>query len=74
MVEQGALCAYGADFQSNGAQAAKLVAKVLQGSKPSDLPIETPDRLILSVNLTTAKAIGLRISRTVLERADRLVE
>lgn len=74
MVKMGALTSYGGDYRLFGAQAAKLVVKILKGSTPSQIPIETPDRLILSVNLITAKAIGLKIPRTVLERADRLVE
>ena len=74
MVEQGALLSYGADFKEMGAQAAKLVVKVLKGTKPAELPIQTPEKLLLTINLTTAKAIGLTIPREVLERADRLVE
>ncbi|MDP2606513.1 MAG: ABC transporter substrate-binding protein, partial [Deltaproteobacteria bacterium] len=73
-VQMGALASYAGGFRESGIQAAKLVFKILRGAKPSDLPIEIPDRLILSVNLTTAKAIGLKIPRTVLDRADRLVE
>jgi putative ABC transport system substrate-binding protein len=74
VVVRGALASYGGDFRLFGLQAAKLVAKVLKGYKPSDIPIETPDRFILVVNLTTAKAIGIKMTRKVLERADRLVE
>jgi putative ABC transport system substrate-binding protein len=74
MVEQGALVSYGADFQLLGRQAAKLVAKIMKGAKPSELPIQTPEQLLLSINLTTAKAIGLDIPRSILERTDRLVE
>jgi putative ABC transport system substrate-binding protein len=70
----GALATYSGGFRESGIQAAKLVFKLLRGTKPADLPIETPDRLMLAVNLATAKAIGLRIPRTVLERVDRLVE
>lgn len=73
-VRMGALVSYGGDFRLYGLQAAKLVAKVLKGTKPSEIPIETPDNLILTINLTTAKAIGLKIPRKVLDRADRLVE
>jgi putative ABC transport system substrate-binding protein len=74
LVTMGALGSYGSNRHLTGLQAAKLVAKLLKGAKPSDLPIETPDRFILSVNLATAKAIGIKIPRSVLERADRLVE
>ena len=74
MVEQGALASYGASFRTLGAQAAKLVANILKGAKPSEMPIQTPDKMMLTINLTTAKAIGLGLPLSVLERADRLVE
>ena len=74
IVENGALASYGANFRLQGAQAAKLVAKVLQGAHPAEIPIQTPEKLTLTLNLTTAKAIGLTLSHSILERADRLVE
>jgi putative tryptophan/tyrosine transport system substrate-binding protein len=57
-----------------GKQAAKLVAKIMKGAKPSEMPIQTPEQLLLTINLTTAKSIGLDIPRTILERADPFVE
>jgi putative ABC transport system substrate-binding protein len=74
MVEQGALVSYGADLQMVGMQAAKLVAKILKGTKPSEMPVQLPEELPLAINLTTAKAIGLDIPRNILERTVRLVE
>jgi putative tryptophan/tyrosine transport system substrate-binding protein len=74
MVERGALVSYGADFRLLGMQAAKLGAKILHGAKPSETPIQTPEKLLLAVNLTTAKTIGLNIPLSILERADRVVE
>ena len=74
MVEQGALFAYGGDFRQVGAQSAKLVSKVLRGAKPSDVPTEIPEKLMLVINLSTARAIGLKIPESVLERADRRIE
>jgi putative ABC transport system substrate-binding protein len=74
MVQQGALVSYGADLRLLGKQAAKLVAKIMKGAKPSEMPIQTPEQLLLTINLTTAKSIGLDIPRTILERADRFVE
>src|SRR6266704_2513001 len=68
LVEQGALASYGANFRLMGAQTAKLVAKVLKGAKPSEMPIQTPDKMMLTINLTTAKTIGLRPPLSVLER------
>jgi putative ABC transport system substrate-binding protein len=74
MVERGALVSYGADFRLIGLQATKLVAKIMQGAKPAELPIQTPEQMVLTLNLTTAKTIGLTIPPSVLERAERVVE
>jgi len=74
LVNKGILFSYGPDFRLVGAQAARLVVKVLKGEKPSDIPIETPEKFFLAVNMTTAKTIGLKIPRNVLERVDRVVE
>jgi len=74
LVDQGALVSYGANSHRMGVQAAKLVAKILQGVPPAALPIQTPDQWFLALNLTTAKAIDLTPPPSVLERADRLVE
>jgi putative ABC transport system substrate-binding protein len=74
MVEKGALVSYGIDFKRVGAQAAKLAAKILKGAKPSEIPVEIPQELVLTVNITAAREIGLTIPRVVLERADRRVQ
>jgi putative ABC transport system substrate-binding protein len=74
MVEQGALFTYGGDIRHVGAQSAKLVSKVLRGAKPVDVPTEIPEKLMLVINLSTARAIGLKIPAPVLERADRRIE
>ena len=74
LLRMGALASYGGDFRLYGAQAARLVAKVLKGARPMDIPVEVPDRLVLTINLATAKTIGLKIPRNVLARADQLVE
>lgn len=73
-VEKGALFSYAADFRLVGAQAGRLVAKVLRGEKPSEIPTETPEKFLLVVNMTAAKSIGLKMPRNVLERIDRIVE
>ena len=73
-VEKGALFSYAADFRLVGAQAARLVAKILKGEKPSEIPTETPGKLLFVLNTTTAKSIGLKIPRKVLDRIDRIVE
>jgi putative ABC transport system substrate-binding protein len=74
LVEQGALISYGPEPRLIGVQAARLVDKVLKGTRPSEIVVETPDRLYLAINLTTAKDIGLKIPHGILERADRLME
>ncbi len=74
MVERGALVSYGPDMRLLGMQAAKLVAKILKGTKPSEMPVQTPEQLPLTINLTTAKAIRLDIPRSILERTERVVE
>jgi putative ABC transport system substrate-binding protein len=74
LVRKGALVSYGEDNRLIGIQAAKMVAKILKGMAPADLPIESPDRPILAVNRTTAKIIGVKISGEFLERVDRFVE
>jgi len=73
-VQAGALAAYAADYFALGQQGAVLVDKVLKGAKPADLPIEMPFKLKLVINLKTAKAIGLKIPREILVRADEVIE
>jgi len=74
MVEKGATLSYGADFRLVGEQASRLVAKVLKGSKPAEIPVQTPDRVLMAINLTSARNIGLKISPALRERTDRFFE
>jgi len=74
MVKKGALVSYGSDARAAGLQAAKLVAKVLRGTKPSELSIQMPEHLRLVINLRTAREIGLTIPLSVMERVDDIVE
>jgi len=74
LVKKGALVSYGEDNRLIGIQAARLVVKVLKGVPPADIPIEIPERPLLVINSTTAKIIGLKIPRQVLDRVDRIVE
>ena len=73
-VRAGALAAYGADYFALGQQGAVLVDKILKGSRPTDLPIELPFKFYLVINLKTAKAIGLKIPKEILLRADEVIE
>src|SRR5262249_51349041 len=69
-VEAGGLMSYGPNFPALFRRMADYVNKILRGTKPEDLPVEQPTRYDLIVNLTTAKALGLKISESFLLRAD----
>ena len=69
-VSHGGLVSYGADYRAQGAQAARLVRKILHGARPRDLPVERAHPIFLAVNLKTAAAFGLVAPRTVLFRAE----
>ena len=69
-VSHGGLVSYGADYRAQGVQAARLVARILRGARPRDLPVEGADRIVLAVNLKTAESFGLTAPRQILFRAD----
>jgi putative ABC transport system substrate-binding protein len=70
----GALFSYTSNIRASYRRAAHLVAKIFEGAKPSDLPVEQPVAFELVVNLKAAHALGLTIPQTILVRADEVIE
>ena len=69
----GGLLSYGPDYHAQGIQAARLGARILRGTRPQELPVEGADKIDLTVNLKTAKLLGLTVPRKILIRADRVI-
>jgi putative ABC transport system substrate-binding protein len=72
--ERGGLVAYGTDQRDLFRQSGEIVGRVLAGTKPADLPVERPTRILLAVNMKTANALGVTIPKVVLLRADQVIE
>ena len=73
-VVDGGLISYGVDLRWCYQRAAAFVVKILHGSAPGDLPVEFPTSVLLSINLRTAKLLGLRVPPGLLARADEVIE
>ena len=72
--DAGALITFGVSLKANYGRVAVFVKKILAGAKPADLPVEQPTTFEMVINLNTAKAIGIKIPRSLLSRADRVIE
>ena len=73
-VQGGAVVAYGSPIDHDSAQAARLIVRILRGERPQDLPVEGSNKIELTINLKTAKALGITMPDEILARADRIFE
>jgi putative ABC transport system substrate-binding protein len=73
-VAHGGLISYGIDTADQFRQAATYIDRILQGAKPSELPVQGPLKFEMAINLKAAKALGLAVPLTLLARADEVIE
>ena len=73
-VQAGGLASYGADMNPQGMQAARLVAKILRGARPQDLPVEAATKVELAINVKAVRHLGLTIPNDIKLRADQIIQ
>ena len=74
VVSEGGLISYGIDVVDQFRQAAGYVDRILKGTKPAELPVQLPSKFVMSINLKTAKALGLDVPLLLQQRADEVVD
>jgi putative ABC transport system substrate-binding protein len=72
--KDGGLVSYGPDVATMFAQTGRIAVKILARTPPAEIPIERPTRFTLSINLKTAKALGVTVPQSLLQRADEVIQ